>query len=56
VCDRDVKGVSSIFKVIRSPVVLPRMLPILDWSCEENTVRWCGTGHSYVAQGELLKW
>ena len=38
-CDRDVKGVPSIGKVIRSAGVLVRMLPILDMSCEENTAR-----------------
>ena len=30
-------GVPSIFKLIRSVVVLARMLPTLDLNCEENT-------------------
>ncbi len=54
-CDRDVKGVLSIFKVIRSPAVLARMFPILDLSCEKNTRGGSGSGHRYVAQTELLK-
>ncbi len=37
--DHDVKGVPSIFKVIRSVVALARMFPILDLSSEENAAR-----------------
>ena len=40
VCDGDPTGVSSIFKLICSTVVLERMFPILDMRYEENTVWW----------------
>ncbi len=38
-CDRDVKGVPSIFKVIRSDSALARMLPTLDLSCDDAARR-----------------
>ncbi len=38
-CDLEDIGATSIFNVIRSDVALARMLPTLDLSCEENTVR-----------------
>jgi hypothetical protein len=44
VCDLEGIGVPSIFKVIRSPVALARMLPTLDLSCAENTDGGSGTG------------
>jgi len=36
VCDLEGVGVPSIFKTIRSPTTLVRMLKTLDLSCEEN--------------------
>ncbi len=47
--------VSLVFKVIRSVEVLKRMFPILDLSSEETLCDSSGTGHSRVAQAELLK-
>jgi hypothetical protein len=38
-CERDTKGMSSIFKVIGSAAVLVRMFPILELIYEENTTR-----------------
>ncbi len=39
VCDLDVTGTPSIFKIIRSTSVLPRIWTIFDFSWEENTER-----------------
>ncbi len=39
-CDRDGKGATSIFNVIRSASVLGRMFSTLDLNCEENTTWW----------------
>ena len=54
-CDRDVNGAPSIFKVIRSAVALMRMLTILDLRCVRTPRVGSGTGHGHVAQAELLK-
>ncbi len=37
-CDLDVIGTPSKFRLIRSVAVLVKMLPILDLICEENSV------------------
>ena len=39
VCDLDVMDVPSTLSVIRKDVVLTRVSPTLDLSCEEKTVR-----------------
>ncbi len=54
-CERDTKGMSSIFKVIGSAVVLVRMFPILELIYEENTTRRSWNWHSYITQAERLK-
>ena len=54
-CDLDVTGAPSIFKIIRSVVALARIFPILDLICEENAGDGSGTNHGDVAQVELLK-
>ena len=39
VCDLEAIGAPSIFNVIRSAAALARMLPTLDFSCEEKAAR-----------------
>ena len=39
VCDLDVSGASSIFKIIRNVTTLTKMFPTFDLNCEENTTR-----------------
>ena len=55
VCDLDVKGVSSIFKRIRSVESLTRIFSIFDLSCEEKDEwrQWNWFGD--VVQDQLLK-
>jgi hypothetical protein len=55
VSDRDTKGVSSMFKVIRSPAVLTRMLPILDLSVRRTPRDGSGTGHGHVTETEIIQ-
>ena len=53
--DRDTKGVSSMFKVIRNTAVLARMLPILDLNVRRTPRSGSGTDHGHVSEAEIIQ-
>jgi Tfp pilus assembly protein PilO len=55
VCDLDVTGTPSIFKIICSASALSRILTIFDFSWAEKPHGGSGKVHCLIVESELLK-